>query len=371
MINLILSLDYELFGNGSGDVRRDMIDPTERLLHICGEYGAKMTIMFEVGEYLAFEQHDSQLRNDLGYSPCEQMRKQAIEAIDRGHDVQLHVHPQWFGVGYRQGVWQLRDSCWRLGDLPACSGENEEVVSICDALSVGKQTIEDMIRPVKPDYECVCLRAGGFYAQPSQNIIRAMKKVGLKADSSVVKGYRTTAPFAVDYSHVDTMESQWWTTDSELTAEGKPGENILELCVSSRMEPYWKSFTKTKLRAARKMRRIERQARGNHSADRSLSAVPGYRTVIKRLLRKRANIFDFCRLSSKDMLDRIEEHAPHPEQPVVVVGHSKNFFNDREFDRFLESLCRRGKVTFLTMSEYVQIALKALDISSSTAGVSG
>lgn len=371
MINLILSLDYELFGNGSGDVRRDMIDSTERLLHICGKYGAKMTIMFEVVEYLAFERYDSQLRNDLGYSPCEQMRNQAIQAVNRGHDVQLHVHPQWFGAEYREGVWRLRNSCWRLGDLPDCPGENDEVISITDALSVGKRTIEDMIRPVKPDYECVCLRAGGFYAQPSRNIIRAMKKVGLKADSSVVKGYRTTAPFGVDYSHVDTTDSQWWTTDSDLTAEGRPGENILELCVSSRMEPYWKSFTITKLRAARKMRRIERKARGNHNADRSLSAVPGYRTAIKRLLRKRPNMFDFCRLSSKDMLERIEEHSARPQQPVVAVGHSKNFFNDREFGRFLESLCRRQKVTFVTMSEYVQKALNALDISSPTGAGSG
>ena len=51
MIPLILSLDYEIFGNGAGDVIRDVIEPTQRMLRICDRHGAKMTIMFEVGEY--------------------------------------------------------------------------------------------------------------------------------------------------------------------------------------------------------------------------------------------------------------------------------------------------------------------------------
>ena len=48
---------------------RDVVDPTRRLLDICERHGVKMTIMFEVGEYWAFERHEDQLRRDLGYSP--------------------------------------------------------------------------------------------------------------------------------------------------------------------------------------------------------------------------------------------------------------------------------------------------------------
>ena len=39
--------------------------------------------MFEVAEYWAFERYESQLCQDLGYSPAEQMRTQAVEAIQR------------------------------------------------------------------------------------------------------------------------------------------------------------------------------------------------------------------------------------------------------------------------------------------------
>lgn len=365
MIHLILSLDYEIFGNGSGDVMRDIIQPTNRLLNICDKHRAKMTIMFEVGEYWAFEQYAGQIRKDLGYSPCEQMKRQAIDAIRRGHDVQLHLHPQWIGANYDQGLWQLCDSYWRLADLPGGLGSKSQITSITGALRAGKETIEDMIKPVKADYECVCFRAGGFYAQPSENIISAMKKVGLRADSSVVKGYKTSTPFEVDYSQLKTDKAAWWTTDTELTAEGKSGENIVELSVSSRMQPYWKNFKKTKLRAALKRRHAERASHGNHTTDRDINSVPDCHTVLKRLLRNCPSTFDFCKLSSRDMLRRTKEHAKHPEQPIVMIGHSKDFVNDRECDKFLASLYKNENVSFQSMSNYVRQAFNIFGISSS------
>jgi len=364
LIHLILSLDYEIFGNGAGDVMRDIIQPTDRLLDICDKHGAKMSIMFEVGEYWAFERYDNQLRKNLDYSPYEQMKNQAIDAVRRGHDVQLHLHPQWIGARYDKGVWQLCNSYWRLADLPGGLGSKSQITSITGALHAGKQTIEDIIKPVKADYECVCFRAGGFYAQPSRNIISAMKKVGLQADSSVVKSYKTSTPFEVDYSHVKTDKAAWWTTDTELTAEGKPGENIVELSVSSRMQPYWKNFKKTKIRAALKRRRAERASHGNHTTDRDISSVPDCRTVLKKLLRNCSSTFDFCKLSSGNMLRRIKENSKYPEQPIVMIGHSKDFVNDREFDKFLAALCQNENVNFQNMSDYVRQAFKLLEISS-------
>lgn len=366
MIHLILSLDYEIFGNGSGDIRQDIIQPTDRLLNICDKHDAKISIMFEVGEYWAFGKYNSQLLEDLGYSPYGQMRKQAIEAVRRGHDVQMHLHPQWIGAEYDKGVWQLYNSYWRLADLPGGLGSKSQITSITGALHAGKETIEDMIKPVKADYGCVCFRAGGFYAQPSRNIISAMKKVGLQADSSVVKFYKTSTPFEVDYSHVETDKAAWWTTDTELTVEGKPGQNIIELSVSSRMQPYWKNFKKTKLRAALKRQRAERAPNNKHTTDRDIRSVPDYRTVLRKLLRNYPSTFDFCKLSCGDMLRRIKEHSKYPEQPIVMIGHSKDFVNDREFDKFLATLCQNENVSFQNMSEYVRKAFSIFDISSSS-----
>lgn len=354
MIDLVITLDYEIFGNGAGDVMRDVVRPTNRLLDICDRYGVKMTIMFEVGEYWAFAGYDTQLRKNLGYSPSEQMRKQAIDAIRRGHDVQLHLHPQWIGADYKDGVWRLNNAYWRLADLPDGLGSKDQVTSITGALFKGKQTLEDMIKPVNTDYQCVCYRAGGFYAQPSRNIICAMKRVGLKCDSSVVKGFRTSAPFEVDYSQVKTDKAAWWTTDKELTEEGRPGENIIELPVSSRIEPYWKNFKLTKLLAALKRRELEKACRENISNGNGIHSVPAGHTVLMKLLKKHAGTFDFCKLSCKDMLERVREFYGCGQSPVVVIGHSKDFINDSQFDEFLAMLHKDEKVTFQSMSEYVQ-----------------
>ena len=150
MIDLILSLDYEIFGNGAGDVMRDVVGPTRRLLDICDRHGAKMTIMFEVGEYWAFEQCAGRLQEVLAYCPAQEMREQALDAIQRGHDVQLHLHPQWIGARYEAGVWQLRNEYWRLADLPAGLGSKDEATSIVGALHAGKQTVVRALMPRRP-----------------------------------------------------------------------------------------------------------------------------------------------------------------------------------------------------------------------------
>jgi len=371
LIHLVLSLDYEVFGNGAGDVMRDVVYPTRRLLEICERHGAKMTIMFEVGEYWAFEQYDALLRRDLGYSPGEQMREQAADATRRGHDVQLHLHPQWIGAEYGGKAWQLRNSCWRLADLPNGLGCEDQVTSIIGSLYRGRQTLEDMVKPVKADYQCICFRAGGFYAQPSGDIIHAMKRVGLKVDSSVVKGYRTTAPFTVDYSRVHTNKMAWWTTDADFTEEGPPGESILELPVSSKMEPYWKSFKPAKLRAALRRRQIEHAANDGNAGGEShrISSVPSLRMVLKKMLTRHASTFDFCKLSCNDMLKRLQEFDDRRPQPVVAIGHSKDFVNDRHFDRFLAAASQSRRVCLTSMSECVREALGGAGLSSSAAHV--
>ncbi len=363
MLHLLLTLDYEIFGNGAGDVMRDVIQPTSRLLDICDRHGAKLTIMFDVAEYWAFVQHAEPLARDLGYSPSEQMRLQAIDAVRRGHDVQLHLHPQWIGAQYDEGAWRLSNSQWRLADLPGGFGRDDEITSILGALHQGKQTLEAMLKPAQAGYQCVCFRAGGFYAQPSPDVIRGIKRAGLIADSSVVKGHRTSTPFEVDYSGVKTGRQVWWTTDSELTEEGKPGVNVMELCVSSRMEPYWKSLKMTKLRATLKRGRAERVSCAHHQADGTIRSVPSLRTVWRKLFRRHASLFDFCKLSARDMLGRIREYRTLSDQPIVLIGHSKDFFNERGLDRFLATVKHDERIAFETVSQFVAGA------ASSTSGL--
>ena len=65
MIHLALTLDYEMFGNGAGDVMRDVIEPTNRLLVIYFKYSAKMLILFEVGRHWFSQEYELQVHTDF------------------------------------------------------------------------------------------------------------------------------------------------------------------------------------------------------------------------------------------------------------------------------------------------------------------
>ena len=117
-MDLALTLDYELFGNGSGDVFSDIINPTYEILSLCNKYNAKITIFFEVIEYLKLKEEWNN-GNKMGYeeNPAIAMESQIKEALTLGHDVQLHIHPQWLNAKYVNNQWQV-DNNWCMKDIP-------------------------------------------------------------------------------------------------------------------------------------------------------------------------------------------------------------------------------------------------------------
>ena len=57
MLRIILTLDYEIHGNGEDYPHDLMIEPTTRLLRLCDKFGAKLTIMPDVAEILKFKEY--------------------------------------------------------------------------------------------------------------------------------------------------------------------------------------------------------------------------------------------------------------------------------------------------------------------------
>src|SRR5690242_8295135 len=115
--HVVVSVDYEIFGNGEGDVRQHTVDPTERMARLCEKYGAPLTVFFEVEEYLAFEKFRDALVKQLGYDPAALIRAQIIDLAKRGHDIQLHLHPQWHRADYKNGKWILERDTMTVDSL--------------------------------------------------------------------------------------------------------------------------------------------------------------------------------------------------------------------------------------------------------------
>ena len=106
----------------------------------------------------------------------------------------------------------------------------------------GKKTLEDMLKPINQDYNCTTFRAGGFSAQPAEDVIKAMKKIKLNIDSSVVKGMKINTPVEIDYTNAKDNIGYWWVDSKDFSIEGKNKDTIIECPIYSNMEPYFKNF---------------------------------------------------------------------------------------------------------------------------------
>jgi hypothetical protein len=167
MFALIPTVDYELPAHSEADVLRYIIQPTNALLDICQTYGAKLTTMLEIGELWAFENAENVgFKEHLGYDPAEKIRHQLVDAIQRGHDVQLHLHPQWLGAKWTQDAWQLDYSKYQLTAL-----DYDEMV---DVLRSGKEYLESLLGPHSDNYSCIGFPAGNWNTQPSSKYSRAL-----------------------------------------------------------------------------------------------------------------------------------------------------------------------------------------------------
>jgi len=230
-----------------------------------------------------------------------------------------------------------------------------------------------MIRPICADYECLVYRAAMFWGQPSGELIQGLKRAGLVADSSVIPGLYETAPAPTDYRHAESMTGHWWTCADDISQSGPQGENIIEFPVYSRMRPFVCNFRWTKLCATLKRRRIERADTHGHGMMEARQSTESLGQVLKKLGTLQPLKYDFCKLSAGDMIRELR-HAMKSDQamrnglgtPVVMLGHSKDFWNDRNlemFFRFIKKECE-GRVLFSTLGELTKRILKRDKIAS-------
>lgn len=343
-MNLVLTFDYELFGDGSGDVLEHMVKPTVHILDICEQHGIKTTIFFEVLEYLKIKD-EWEKGNKMGYeqNPVQAIEQQIQRAALSGHDIQLHLHPQWVGANWQEDGWKLNMENWRLGDFSYPSYTIEQL------LYKGKNAIEKLIREVLPEYRCTILRAGAYNLMPSGKIYQAMKNVGLQADSSVYPGgYEQGDLSRYDYRNVSPAKDYWWGDESDLRKEGNAKE-VMEIPVfalSQRRIHKLLNIDKIKsllFEKQRKMSSVAREKMNRRSMWQKL----------KFLFGKEAFTWDFCLFSThlhKVFFRYIEQNLSEERDTFVIIGHPKSYQSDRLL-KTLISLAKKRKFSFITLKE--------------------
>lgn len=350
-LELILTWDYELFGDGSGDVFSHMVDPTRRLLELCNRSGIKITVFFEVMEYLKIKEQWEK-GETMGYreNPGAAIEDQIRRILSDGHDVQLHLHPQWVNAEYRNG-WQVDMDSWHPAGLAEVSG-NPADNTAGSVLERGKTTLENLLRPVDRGYRCRGLRMGGFNIQPSAPILRAMRQCGLVLDSSVFPGGFSDTPLARhDFRTIRNTEPFWFVPGDDVleTASRLSKDTIIECPVFALTRRRLFKYGIQRLRVKWKNREYAvRQFR--RRLDGGVSASLHY------LFRREAVQWDFCLLGRRQLqkyfreATRIKKNSRRRYHPFLLIGHSKDFCYSSAFRSFV-GFCAGRKVRFATLSD--------------------
>lgn len=340
----IFTTDYEIFGNGSGCVEKCMIEPTDRMAAILESANAKLTIFLDVCEFWAFEEEYA--KGNLKEDWSGLIRSQLQRLVYRGHDVQLHFHPQWLDYTFNRSSWRLNFDLWRIGKLPYQSAEHPNR-GLDKLFARGKKTLEDMIRPINPDYRCEVFRAGAWSIQPEAEVLKAMTKNGFKVDSTVAPGLK----FTDKYTHYDfssaPIDKPHYKIAQEVTKENKNGQ-LLEVPIFTHNVSIMR---KLYFQALKKIKGLEMRPRGcKGSAMATLNKSKFQK--IKDVIGQERTMFTYSdAISSEEMIyfarRAIKLAAQRGEAtPIVAISHPKSFANERELEKLMKWLVRQENVTF-------------------------
>src|SRR5262249_42572650 len=125
-------------------------------------------------EALEFEQ----IERSQSDSASGDVRRQIRQLHDAGHEIALHLHPQWANARHRDGSWELDYAEYNLCTLP-----QERIRQIVDrAITWLRDVLGDST------FSPLSFRAGNWLFQPTKAAAEVLSSFGVKVDSSVFKG---------------------------------------------------------------------------------------------------------------------------------------------------------------------------------------
>jgi hypothetical protein len=342
--HIIFSIDYELFGNGSGDVIRHMIEPARQLAGIGKRWKIPFTFFIEMEEYFAFRKFRVPLTNALQYDPAALVEQQVAELVKEGHDVQLHLHPQWYGAEYRNNVWILNR---RVSTVDELFARQEDAT---DYIADRKNALEQLARAADPTFTVSAFRAGAFCAQPGERLLRALAANEIRFDTSLVKGmFRAQYP-ELNY-RIAPRNLWYWRVSCDVCSEDAAGD-ILEVPIYSRMGRRCSQLTGRRLKA-----KFSRNVPQNKQRElvRELGIMRSPLSLIRLLFEPVPIKLDLHNLSGAALMDLIKDGEQSDrvgQVPVyVAIGHTKEHSSDHDIDRFVQLVQQTCGLRVCTFSQ--------------------
>ena len=327
---VIITLDYELFLNDkTGSVRNCLEKPIAEIQKICDKFDVHYTVFVDAA-YLymlnKLKETDSNLIDDFN-TVCAHLRW--IQS--KGHDIELHLHPQWYYSEYKNGEWVLDWEHYRMGDLDEeCALRLfNESKCLLDGI-IGKET--------------TIFRAGG-YSLPGFDYNTAFEKNGMIADSSVLPGIREiTSTHVFDYRKLPEIPYRF----SDDVLQPKDNGSFIELPISLSKKYFITKYLSIKKKNISNVDNINWGDGGDLPQSNYFKRIRRIMSSFSLYKRPKASIDYQSFFFLRDAYDAAKDN-----DYLIIIGHPKNFSPSslKYLDGFIED-CLANKDSFMTAEEY-------------------
>ena len=341
-MNILLHDDWEIYGDGSGNPEQLMFEPARRILDICDIYGAKYTFFAEIGQQLHMLN-----ASEPSWRKCAAHWETTLkDAVSRGHDVQLHFHPQWIGANLKNGSWQLNHTYWNTGHI--------EPAVLTEWIGKGKKYLEDLLQPVNNNFTICSYRAGGWMCQPSSGIYTALRDNGIVSDVSIMPGRHCKY---ADGGQVDFRDAHSrfmpWEVDPDDFSQYKQGSGIWEFPV------YTETSSLPHMIYLLKKAFYPRHYYKIYNARKLHKGKGAYSPSIVERGKAKEYYGSFGYMHYKHLLTYVNDIRQNKDTSgnpkyLILLTHSKSFLDYTNFENFLKSLSRYEDVVFSTTRSFVK-----------------
>lgn len=348
---IAVTIDYETWHpipeGKSINWDNDVFNPTNKLLDLFDQQGIKLTLMAEMGEYFWLKDNKPEI--------AVRMEEQWADAVRRGHDVQIHLHPNWLpelGAKCENGKWKWDWSKSKANDYP---GDLKDLIKRC------KTALESILCKIRSDYSVTSFRAGAYGVQPFKRLYDALISNNIVCDTSVyLEG--VSAERGYDFRLACSDHQPYFANAYDPQLKAPPSENkVIEIPIFT-YKPNKRCFLDNdngKFFADHLLDYFNKEDKKHPSSE-------SYRRnkYIRRFFSKLYSVFRKLSPKINLMLPKCFAHfmADYPSETLVdtqyfvLIGHTKS---NLHFDEILENLCKLKKdnrLKFVTLSEMASMA---------------
>jgi len=211
---VLIEDDWEIMGNGLGNVADLQYLPALALMNIADRYNAKVTFMVDVAHQLVLNQHlshpDVRIQKTIWDETVLLMK-------ERGFDVQLHLHCQWIGASFEAGHFFLGNN-WNVG---RCDPADQQRL-ISDSIDY----LQSLLRTRFPEYSVCAFKAGSWGLQPSTNLMSEFRKHNIRVVMGPRIGMKCPAQ-SLDYTQMEEAYRPYYPNPDDITKVSTKQEDVV------------------------------------------------------------------------------------------------------------------------------------------------